>query len=227
MPISDEEFEKLLIAALYKASEIDYEGEPSDDELDQIVQPSPRFRRKMKSLLRNPDKYIRNQRKPIYIKVLQNAAVVFIVFTILLGAIIAVSPTVRAGVIDFVRSWFEDRTEYLTPEDELSYKWSFGYFPEGFELLVEQDYGVSITSIYKNNNALITVIISRGKQVLDNEHAIYYQVERNKRTIDIYESTDPLYPNIVVLHDDNTGSVISINSDINLNELIKIAESIK
>ena len=227
MSISDEEFEMLLTAALHRANELDFNEIPSDEELHRIIQPSPRFLRKKRAFLRNPNKYIRNEQRPIYLKVLQNVAAIFIVLTILLGATMLVSPTVRASVIDFVKSWFEDRTEYWTPEEGANYNWSFGYIPTGFELTTHQVHETDSFYIYQNSDAMpITIMVSRGKHVIDNEHSVYYQIKINNWVADIYESTDPEYSNRVMLYDDTAGVVISVTSMIIIDELIKIVENI-
>jgi len=58
----NDEFDKLLTAALYRASELDYVDLPSDEELDQMIQPSPRFQRMMDSILRDSTGCIRSIR---------------------------------------------------------------------------------------------------------------------------------------------------------------------
>ena len=72
MIYTDEEFDELLTASLYRATELDYMADmPSDEELDKMIQPSLRFQRRMKALLRNPKRYIRSIRRPVYLKVLR------------------------------------------------------------------------------------------------------------------------------------------------------------
>ena len=227
MTINDDKFEKLLTAALYRAGELDSAEMPSDGELEHLIQPSLRFRIRMKSLLRNPNRYLRNQRRPVYMRVLRTAASAIIILAMLLGAAMAVSPTVRAMVIDFVRSWLPDRTVYEVPIQALDSQWSFGYIPEGFELLLHQDDETGSVRVYQNINAVtINIIISHGKQVIDNEHAEYYQTIINDRFTDVYESSNPDYPSAVMIHDRTSGVLISIISEISINELLKIVENI-
>jgi len=101
MAISDKEFEQLLVTALYIVSERECAGTPTDEELEQLIQPSPHSLRRMNSIIRNPNRHIRNYGRPIYLKVLRNAAAVLVAMSLLLGAAMSVSPTVRAAVIDF------------------------------------------------------------------------------------------------------------------------------
>jgi len=224
--IDDAKFDALLTAALYRASEIDYADMPSDEELEIIIQPSLGFQRKLNALLRAPKRYIRKQRKPVYLRALQYAASVVLALAVLLGVSMVVSPTVRASVINFVRSWLEDRTEYWTPEQELNYEWSPRYIPDGFELIMQHNYEAGTLRLYQNGDAtMIHIVISRGKQIFDNEHSVLYQTEINGHAVDVYESNNPQYQNIVVIHDAAAGIIISIMSVIELNELLKIAEN--
>lgn len=228
MRIDDAQFDELLTAALYRADELDYYDMPSDEELEQLVQPSPRFQRKMKSLLRDPNRYIRSRRLPIYVKVMRSAAAVFIVLTLLLGSAMAVSPTVRAAVVNFVRTWFEDRTVYQTPDHVLDKEWTFGFIPEGFKLIDAIETELHLLYIYQNDHALIlSITVSREKQVVDNEHSVFSQTVLSGRSADIYESIDPQYPSIIVIFDELSGVFITLVSEIDVGELIRIAENIE
>jgi len=228
MRVGDTSFDKLLTAALYRAAELDYGDAMSDEEIDLAVQPSQRFQRKMRTLLRNPIRYKRNQHRPLYMKAMRSAAAVFIAVTILFGAAMAASPTVRAAVVSFVRTWLEDRTTYQVPDRDIHGDWTVGYIPEGFLLIDEEDAETHVLLVYQNNDSVsISIIISSGKKVVDNEHSVFYETTINGNAADIYESNDPLYPNMVVIHFETFGVIISLVSDIDVSELIRIAENIR
>jgi hypothetical protein len=225
--MTDAEFEELLAAAVVRAAELDYAEIPSDDEIDKIVRPSAQAQRKMEALLRNPSRYVRSLRRPIYLKAMRFAASFLITLTVLFGATMAVSPTVRAAVVDFVRSWFEDRTVYETPDRDLHSEWEFGYIPAGFELIDKFETELHLLYIYQNDSAsLLTITVSREKQVVDNEHSEFYQAVLGGRSADIYESTDPQYPSIIVVFDESSGLFITLVSELDISELVKITESI-
>ena len=228
MHISNAEFDKLLVTALYRAAELDYCTVPTDDELDALVQPSLRFSRRINALLKDQHRYIRNHRRPVYMKVLRAAAAILIAFTVLLGTAMAVSPTVRAAVVNFVRSWFEDRTIYQTPERNLGKIWIFEYIPEGFELYEDISNEIQALYIYIDSvGTTISISISTGRQGVDNEHSFFSQTIINGNAADVYESYDSQYPNMVIMFDDREGVFITLVSEIEIDELIKIAENIK
>jgi len=227
MLMDDIEFEEILTAALYRASELDTENAPSDAELDNLVQPSPRFQRKIRALLRNPNVYARNQRRPVYFRVMRVAAVIFIVLTVMFTATIAISPTVRAAVVTFVRTWLEDRTEYYVPHSNLNQDWTVGYIPEGFELIEEVYHFLQIELVYGNDeNMEIYINISTGNQIVDNEHSDFYNTIINGNIADVYVSNDEDAPNIIVMIQDLTGVLITFVSELDISELLKIAENI-
>jgi len=223
----DAEFEELLTKALYRATALDMEETPSDAELEHLVQPSLKFQRKMRALLRNPTAYARNKRRPIYVKAMRVAASFMVTLTVLFTITIAASPTVRATVTNFVRTWFDDRTEYFVPNRDLHTEWTFGYIPEGFELVEEYDHMLLIQRVYENNDSVkIIVSISTGKAFIDNEHSDYYSTRINGNIADIYVSNDIEYPSIIVIFHEQTGMRILLISEIDISELIKVAENI-
>jgi len=226
--IEDYQFDELLTSALYHAAELDYGDLPTDDELDLLVQPSAQFQHKMSALLRNPSKYVRSRQRLVYLRVMRNVAAVFVVISILFSVTLAVSPTVRAAVVSFVRTWFADRTEYTTPENALVHEFEFAYIPEGFELTERIESEVLLVFHYKDaQDMLISVFITGGKLVVDNEHSEFSQTIISGRTVDYYESNDPDAPNMLIIFDETHDMFITLVSSISIDELERIAKHIE
>jgi len=155
------------------------------------------------------------------------AAAVFIAITVLFSASMAVSPTVRASVVSFVRKWLEDRTEYHVPQSDLHRDWSFGYIPEGFELVEKNSGLLQLFLVYENIDLVkILISISTGSLIIDNEHSDFNKTTINGNDADVYVSNDPDYPNIIVMMHEQTGMKIMMQSDVDISELIKIVENI-
>lgn len=228
MSMNDKQFNNLLIEALNRAAEIDYMDSLSDDEIDKLVQPSPHFKNKMKNLLYNPNRHKRIKQETICLRVAKIAAAVVLIATVLFGATMAVLPTSRAWFMNFIRSWYEDRTVYVTPASEIDREWNFGYIPEGFELADKIDLELELVYVFKNEySSYIHIFISSGGMSVDNENAVFSSITANERTIDIYESISHEHPNIVVLHYEHFGGNITIISEIEIERLIEIAKNIK
>jgi len=221
-------FDKLLTDALYRAAELEYMEKPTNDVLDKKNQPSKQFKKKITIMLRNPQSYIRNLKRPVYLRVIRAAAVVLIAFTVLFGTTMAVSPTVRAAVVAFVRTWFEDRTIYQIPDRELNEGLTFGYIPEGFVLVEEIDLDLQLIYVFQDiDSTIIYITVSSGSLTIDNEDSFYYRTTINGFPAEVYESTDDEKPSVLVVHKENTGIFITLVSKINTSELIKIAENIE
>jgi hypothetical protein len=67
----------------------------------------------------------------------------------------------------------------------------------------------------------------RGTRIIDNEHSVFYETKGNGNAVDVYESNDPEYENMIMIHENNIGVTISIISELQLSEIFKIAENIK
>jgi len=70
------------------------------------------------------------------------------------------------------------------------------------------------------------ITISGERLIVDNEHAEFSQIILDGRSADIYEGVDPSSLNMIVIYDDMTGLFITLDSEIEIAELILIAESI-
>jgi len=225
--MTEDEFEAMLAPALDRAAELDYLDKLAASGCERLVEPPPQAQRRMRAMLRNPSAFARRLRRPLYLRVLRTAAVIILTCALLLGAAMAVSPTVRAAVIDFVSSWFSDRTQYNVPDGTVGTGWTFGYIPDGFELVDSMETDIQINRVYINDKSQGFIIaISTGQEVIDNEHSDFYQTSINGRAADIYEATSEDQNNMIVMYDDSAGVTITLTSVIGVDELIKIAEGI-
>jgi len=164
----------------------------------------------------------------MYKKIMRVAASFLIAITFLFGVTMAVSPTARAAVVNFVRTWFEDRTIYHVPPQNLNRDWSFGYIPDGFELVEEINDEHQKIFIWEDENLLpIYIIITTGDATIDNEHYNFYTITINGNIADVYESIDDEYPSMIAIHDKQNGVIIILWAYLDVNEVIKIAENIE
>ena len=229
----EDKFDKRLTSALLRTAELDYcAGLPPVEELDRLVIPSKGFRRRMAKMLKNPIVYIRNQKRPPYLRALRAAAMIVLVLSVLLGAAM-LNPTARAYIIRVVRTVFSGYNTYTYSEKtgkSIRTDWEFGYIPEGFELVV-QDITVD-RSYYEYENvdkAYFIILIGgdSGTIYLDNEHTDFYQLEIQGETADIYKALDGYKMNSIVWYREAHDVIILIVGMLDINECIYIAENIK
>lgn len=135
------QFDEMLRRGLMEANLAQYETvleKLPDWEIDF----SPKYRRERMRLLADPWNWVRRRARPMWKRAARTAACVVLACTVALGALMAVSPTVRAAVTRWFRETFEGYTYYTgsTPEEEeIPPEESFPAFrptwvPEGYVL---------------------------------------------------------------------------------------------
>ena len=73
---------------------------------------SHRYQHQMAIMIANPLKWARKRARPLWKKVLQRVAVILIVFSLSLGSLMIISPSVRAAVVNWVTEWYETHITY-------------------------------------------------------------------------------------------------------------------
>lgn len=135
------QFDEMLRRGLMEANLAQYETvleKLPDWEIDF----SPKYRRERMRLLADPWNWVRRRARPMWKRAARTAACVVLACTVALGALMAVSPTVRAAVTRWFRETFEGYTYYTGPtpeEEEIPPEESFPAFrptwvPEGYVL---------------------------------------------------------------------------------------------
>lgn len=107
--MTDQELDRLMQRVLLDAVKLDCERETGN--APSFV-PTPRYQRQMTAMLADPLKWARKRARPVWKRVIQKAAVILLVFSLSLGSLIAVSPTVRAAVVRWVTEWFDTHITY-------------------------------------------------------------------------------------------------------------------
>ena len=118
--MTDNELDQLMQRVLLDAIKSDCEKENG---VAPSFEPSLRYQRSLAAMIADPLKWAHKRTKPLWKKVLQKVAIVLIVFSLSLGSLMAVSPNIRAAVVNWVTEWYETHItfRYLgTPtEDEI------------------------------------------------------------------------------------------------------------
>lgn len=99
---------------------------------------SNRYLRRRMGLLADPFGWARRTVRPLWKKALGSAACVLLACTVTLGALMAVSPTVRAAVLHWLREISGSEMTYSTAgrpgEEDLPSSWRVTWLPEGWRL---------------------------------------------------------------------------------------------
>ena len=99
----------LLRNILLDAAMADYAEELADHRPELM---SARLQRQMNAMLNDPNGWAKRQRRPIWIQVARVAAMILLTFSLSLGALMAVSPTIRAAIINWAVEWYDTHIVY-------------------------------------------------------------------------------------------------------------------
>lgn len=107
--MTDNELDQLMQRVLLDAIKSDCEKENG---VAPSFEPSLRYQRSLAAMIADPLKWAHKRTKPLWKKVLQKVAIVLIIFSLSLGSLMVVSPSVRAAVVNWVTEWYETHVTY-------------------------------------------------------------------------------------------------------------------
>lgn len=229
---SDELLDSLINVALKKKLDGEIENLPSDEELDNLVTSCPELDRKISKTIG------RFYRKDMLRKFLINslkAAVVIIVVSFISTIVLLNVEASRTAIYNMILEWRDDHasvnfSESKTPEqtgNKIQYP---SYVPSGFIISDELELGNQHTTIYKNDVGLKVIIFqyNNDKNILDSvdsENAQFVPIELFGKEAYVFEASTPDTANVLYFQKDTAN--FKVTSHVNLEETIKIAESIK
>lgn len=231
--MTDSEFDALLRRALEDAAWA------RQERVFAAGLPEPRHTRRYlrweKKLLADPLGYARRLARPMWQRALRTAAGFLLTFAVLFGAVMAVSPSARAWVVERTVQWMETFTRFRFYGEEargLSENWRPGYVPEGFEEISadwDEVSGVLLLSYQGMSDGFIDLDCSPARQgidfIIDNEHSDYQSLEINDRPADLFASNTEGFPSYLLWSSADGETAFVLTSNIAPNEMISIAES--
>ena len=138
----------LLRDALLDAAAAEFACELSDPA---PVAVSPRLLRQMTAMLNDPPGWVKRQRRSVWQRLARTAAAILLVLSLSLGALMAVSPTVRAAVKNWILETYEHCVNYRffgkAPEARLP-NYAPTWLPDGFVLDERSEWEDRVFSIY-------------------------------------------------------------------------------
>ena len=229
--MQDKAFDDLLREAVIEFVDRKYvQTMPPINELEEIVKPSARFKRRMAKMIENPKKYLRDLRRPMHLRILRKVAVVIIIISMLFGSAMLV-PSVRAKVVEIVRSWFDDHTEYNIVSEttaEFPDRIEFGYIPDGYELEFENLGDIQLIHVFQNQYAhRLEILLTSGPSpvCIDNEYSEIYSMKTDTFVVDVYESNDENTPSTALTYDEERKLLIIVKGQVAVDELVSILEN--
>lgn len=149
--MTDQELDRMMRRVLLDSLRNDEQN--AWEEAEPFV-PSRNHQRQMRDMLKDPIKWLRNRKKPVWKLAIQKVAVVLLVVSLSLGSVMAVSPTVRAAVVRWVAEWYETHIVYFfsgeANSEELQ-KYEIGNIPETFVETDRIENTSSVSVFYENH----------------------------------------------------------------------------
>lgn len=81
--------------------------------------PSLHHQRQIKAMLKNPLRWARDRKQPVWKRALKRVAVILLVISLAFGSLMVVSPTARATFIRWVTEWYETHVTYRYAGDDM------------------------------------------------------------------------------------------------------------
>ena len=188
---------------------------------------SQRFEKKMKRLLRRA-------RHPVTYQAMRYAAAILLAITVLFGAVFAASPTVRAAVVNWIKSVFHEFSRYSSQETvppDVEYEY---YLPDQFDdytLLTAIDDESGKTYIFASNEGKILQFTyahhGNVSMFVEGENCNVYSGTVDSLPAEIYISRINGKSNVIVWQDTTNNMVLVIFAHANQEELQRIAEKVE
>ena len=148
--MTDQELDTLMRRVLLDSLKLDAESTASGE---LAFEPTPRYQRQMAAMLKDPLKWGRRRARPLWKNVAQKAAVILLVFSLSLGSLMAVCPTVRAAVVRWVTEWYETHVVYRFSGEQLSGEmpqYEISGLPQDYTEIIRDVYEASVSVVYES-----------------------------------------------------------------------------
>lgn len=227
--MTDRELDALLRYALLDAGAEDWAKETEQPEAE-----SRRQRRRMRAMLADPRGYARRASRPLRRRVLRAAACLVLVCAVALGGVLTLSPTVRAEVAQWVRTWTGRMVSYHfggTPAQEELPWYEIGDPLEGYvETERSKERGHARISYEDSEGQRLSFRyywMSQGTAIgIMTDHMEKEAVVVNEADGEFYRSIDGNESNALLWMDQDTGIVFLIDAWASKEELLHMAESV-
>ena len=188
---------------------------------------SQRFEKKMKRLLRRA-------RHPVTYQAMRYAAVILLAVTVLFGAVCAASPTVRAAVVNWIKSVFHEFSRYSSQETvppDVEYEY---YLPDQFDdytllTAIDEPDGKTYIFINEQGDILQFCYVYQGNvsMFVKKENFDLYKGTIGDISADIYISRTGLEANTVVWQDATEQILLVLSAYGGKDELLILAQKVE
>ena len=233
--MTDRELDRMMQHVLLDAIKRDCEKEADDVP---AFKPTHHYQRQIAAMLSDPLKWAQKRARPLWKNVAQKAAVILLVFSLGLGSLMAVSPTVRAAVVRWVTEWYETHVVYRFSGEQIADEMpQYGVtdLPEGYAETERVEWPSYVSIIYQNvkdENAswiyLQYIYMQQGASSnfgIENADIIPVTVNGLEGQLYLTRDTEGADSTITwIVPDENM--LFAVSAALNANDILHIAESV-
>ncbi len=224
------EFDALLRQGLLRAAEEEADELRHEEAFDF----SPEYRKFRSELLEDPFRCARRRKRPLWKKALQAAACFLLASAVGLGVTAAVSPSVRAGLMSWLRKtddWGVSYDFLAKPMDQVPPRYEIGALPEGYAEAESYVDPKIITKFYRNESGLEIyfeyMYMEQGISLgILTEGAEFSDIEVNGCEGHFYYYPDGSSSNTIVWMDEEAGLLFTLDMRADKDQLLRLAESV-
>ena len=126
--------------------------------------PSLHHQKQIKAMLKNPLRWARDRKQPVWKRALKRVAVILLVISLAFGSLMVVSPTARATFIRWVTEWYETHVTYRYAGDDMVDdlpEYTITELPEGYAEDRDQriEFGTQTFISYQNGDINSTITL--------------------------------------------------------------------
>lgn len=160
--MTDQELDTLMQRVLLDSLKLDWEEK---------VKPQPpfsasvRYRREVRHMLADPPAWAQKRARPMWKRAAQRAAVVLLILSVGFGSLLAVSPTVRAALLQWVTEWYETHIVYRYTGEDMAGpmpQYEITELPEGYAEVESEriEWPGQVDIVYRNEETGKTIYLS-------------------------------------------------------------------
>lgn len=233
--MTDRELDRMMQHVLLDAIKRDCEKEADDVP---AFKPTHHYQRQIAAMLSDPLKWAQKRARPLWKNVAQKATVILLVFSLGLGSLMAVSPTVRAAVVRWVTEWYETHVVYRFSGEQIADEMpQYGVtdLPEGYAETERVEWPSYVSIIYQNVNDenaswiyLQYIYMQQGASSnfgIENADIIPVTVNGLEGQLYLTRDTEGADSTITwIVPDENM--LFAVSAALNANDILHIAESV-
>ena len=149
--MTDQELDQLMRRVLLDAAaQNEAQAEPKQE-----FRASKQYQRETQKMLRDPLSWANRRSRPVWKRTMQRVAAVFLAIFIGFGGVMAISPTVRAAVINWITEWYETHIVYRYTGEDIQGKmpqYEITGLPEGYQETIRDIVPAAVSIVYENED---------------------------------------------------------------------------